>query len=166
MKQITAYQCKCGKAYVDRNVAEKCCAPKYCEDCGAKMSPRRAYTVCESCRMKRMFNRAEKLETWDGWICCEEIGHNDGYFESVADLLDYCEAMGVDVPEWAFICKEIRHEIDVERVIENMLDDAYEDAREHLVDEEELREFIKEWNAKQDIVTYYPDYGKVVLIRE
>jgi len=55
MKEITAYQCECGKAYVDRDVAEKCCAPKHCEDCGAKMSPKRAYTVCESCWMKRMF---------------------------------------------------------------------------------------------------------------
>ena len=112
-----------------------------------------------------MFNRAEKLGIWDGWIYCEEIGHNEGYFESVADLLEYCADEGIDVPGWAFICKEIRHGIDADRAIENMLDDAYEYAREHLVDEEELCEFIKEWNAKQDIVTYYPDYTKVVLIR-
>ena len=37
-KEIKAYQCeKCGSSYIDKNVADKCCQPKLCEDCGCEI---------------------------------------------------------------------------------------------------------------------------------
>ena len=45
-----------------------------------------------------------------------------------------------------------------------MTEDAYEGADDHLVDVKELREFVEKWNAKQSIISYYPDYKRVVVL--
>lgn len=165
-KEITAYQCSnCGVSYIYKDAAEACCSQKKCEDCGELLPTRWCRTVCNRCHEKRRFEKAEKLESWDGYIyCAKGYGYNDGYFETVDDLIDYCHDHGLAPPKYAFVCEEQRHEIDVDAALENMLEDAYEDAGDHLQDEKELRDFIAEWNKKQYIVTYYPDYSRVVLI--
>lgn len=164
----TAYQCgKCNKkAYFDRQLAEDCCKPRYCEDCGKELDPKWYRTVCEPCHITRLFSKAEKLTEWDGWVYREGYGYNDGYFSSVDELLQYCEDEGEDPPEWVFVCSETKHELDTDNILENMLDDAYEGARDHLVDEKELYDFIEAWNKKQYVTSYYPDYKKVLIIEK
>jgi hypothetical protein len=62
ISEITAYQCPCGKAYLDKNVALECCiAPieKHCK-CGAKIS--KSQWRCDECK-----DRADALH----WECAE-----------------------------------------------------------------------------------------------
>ena len=153
---------KCNKIYYEKEAAEDCCKPYHCQDCGVET--RRYWLRCDPCSEKRKYEKAEKLTKWDGPVYRDGYGHRDGFFYDVGDLLEDCEAEGVNPPEWVFICKEKKHEIDPDQVIESMFDDAYEEAYEDLVDVEELREFIKDWNDKQNIVTYYPDYSRVLLL--
>lgn len=164
--EVTCYQChECQRIYTDQKVAEKCCAPRYCEDCKTELPPKWYRTVCEPCHLNRLYEKAEKLETWDGWICSEHVtGYKDGYFESIQELIEYCQDTDTEIPPWAFVCKEQHHELDIDGAIERMTEDAYEDAVDDLVDVAELEEFIREWNAKQNLITYYPDWKKVVLI--
>ena len=164
--EVTCYQCQeCQRIYADPKVAEKCCAPCYCEDCNAALSPKWYRTVCENCNLNRQFERAEKLDKWEGWIHSEHVsGDNDVYFRDTGELIEYCHDTGTEIPPWAFVCKEQWHEIDIDSALERMTEDAYEDAADDLVDVAELEEFIREWNAKQNIITYYPDWKKVVLI--
>lgn len=163
-KEVTCYQCQeCKVIYADQKTADKCCSPRYCEDCGVEVKKYRI--CCEPCGQKRQFEKAEKLEHWDGWVYSEHVtGEKDGYFTSIEELTEYCYDTETPIPPWAFICKQQRHELDVEGAIERMIEDAYEGAGDHLVDEAELYEFIEAWNAKQNISTYYPDCKKVVLI--
>ena len=163
-----AYQCAvCKKAYFDKNMAEKCCSPKFCEDCGKELHPRWHMTVCTSCCDKRLFDKAEKLTPaqWDGWVQRDGYGYNEGYFESIGDLLEHCKDEGIETPEWVFCCEKIHHRIDIDNILFDMLEEAHEDARDCIVDEEELCRFVKEWNAKQTVATYYPDYSKVVVLK-
>ena len=170
--KTTAYICNaelkypkgaiCGKAYLGKERAENCCKPKFCE-CGAEIKYS-GWTVCEPCKEKKQYERAEKLTEWDGWVSWEGYGSNDGYFSSVNDLLEYCEDEEISPPKWVFVCKEQEHKIDIDRVIDIMIDDAYEGAGDHLVDVKELEEFIDGWNDKQNITTYYPDYKRVLIL--
>ena len=165
-RELTCYQCQeCKVIYADPKIADKCCSPRYCEDCGVEV--KKYQICCEPCGLKRQFEKAEKLEHWDGCIYSEHVaGYNDGYFRSIDELTEYCYENDTAIPPWAFICKEQRYELDIDGAIERMTEDAYEDAVDDLMDVAELQEFIQEWNAKQNIITYYPDCKKVVLIND
>lgn len=166
--ETSAYQCgECKKVYLDRRMAEQCCLHKYCEDCGCELPSRWYKFVCKSCDLKRLYDKAEKLtpDQWDDWVQRDGYGYNDGFFESVDDLLEYCKDTGSEPPDWVFCCKGIRHQLDADQILDNMLDDAYDDAPDQIVDEDSLRDFIKAWNAKQIVSTYYPDYTKVVVLK-
>ncbi len=173
-KKIITYQCSiCRKYYLDEHVADSCCtsspvAPatpaKKCE-CGAEL--KYYYHVsCEPCREKYRFEQAEKIESYDGWIYAESLeSHNEGFFESVDDMIEYCEDDKV-IPEYVYATKKI---VWRGACIDNLLDsldDFYDEADEHIVDFEELETFITEWNKKQNIVSYRPDYTKVILIKK
>lgn len=164
----TAYQCGvCKNTYLDKESAEKCCTPKFCEDCGVELKPWWYRTICKPCHEKRQFNNAEKLtpEQWDGWVQRDGYGYNEGYFESLDDLLEYCKDEDIKPPNWVFCCELVEHKLDIDDAIETMLEEAHEDARDYLINEDELRQFIEEWNAKQKVATYYPDYSRVVVLK-
>lgn len=92
-KGITYYRCPTcnGKDWPKAEDAIKCCAQRYCEDCGVAVKKYRI--CCEPCGLKRLFDKAEKLqpEQWDGWVCWEGIGYNEGYFSSIGGLIEHCE---------------------------------------------------------------------------
>ena len=164
---ITVYKCPvCGVAYYDKGVAEKCCVPKFCEDCGVEI---KKYLIrCKACGLKRKFERAEKLtpERYSGWVYSEEVdGYNEGYYADVDELVEYCEDNDVPVPDWVFCCTPYEFKLDIDSALERMTEDAYEGADDHLVDVKELREFVEKWNAKQSIISYYPDYKRVVVLK-
>ena len=68
------------------------------------------------------------------------------------------------MPDWVYCCEGMNHVLDIDSAIESMLDEAYEDARDDLKDEKELYDFVEKWNAKQNIISYYPDYKRVVVL--
>jgi hypothetical protein len=59
LKEITVYQCTCGKAYTTKSVALTCCAEKYCA-CGAKLN--NSQGRCKKCK-----DDAYRLK----WECAE-----------------------------------------------------------------------------------------------
>jgi len=166
--KTVVYKCSsCKAVYWDEDKAEKCCAPKFCEDCGVEV---KKYLIrCKACGLKRKFERAEKLtpEEYDGWVYSEEVdGYNEGYYADVDEFVEHCEDNDVPVPDWVFCCYEHKHRLDIDSALERMTEDAYEGADEHLVDVNELYEFVEKWNAKQNIVSYYPDYKRVVVLKK
>lgn len=163
--QIKVYECGiCKKVYFDEKIAEDCCKNYNCEDCGVEIP--RYRLLCDTCSLKRKFEKAEKLTKWDGWVYWEGLGYNEGYFRDIGELIEHCEDEGIAVPDWVFTCTPTNHKLDIKYAIEIMLDDAYEDAYEGLIDLDELEEFIDKWNAKQRIVTYYPNYKKILLVKK
>lgn len=165
IKTVECYECgKCKKIFTKKEFAEKCCEPRYCSDCGVEVKNYRIR--CEPCSLKKRFAEAEKITDWDGAVYWEGRGYNEGYFWTVDDLYEYCDNEEIEVPEWVFVCESDKHQLDIESSLENMLSDAYEDAAEDLVDEKELIDFVEQWNQKQTVTSYYPDYKKVLLLKE
>ena len=156
----TCKECHTGKLYI--------C--KYCQKGNTS-----DYCNCKKAREERTIKRdishyekAEKLFPiqYDGWVYAEGLGYNEGYFESVGDLIEYCEDECISVPDWVYCCTEMNHALNIDSAIDSMLDEAHEDARDHLKDEKELYDFIEKWNARQNIISYYPDYKRVVVLSD
>jgi hypothetical protein len=171
---VKAYYCsECRIVKRTQEEAEKCCVPHRCDTCGAELE--RYRTRCDKCRDKfrqarlaEMLERAEKLESWDGWVYYENAGYQDGYFQSVDDLIEWL-ADNVDFesdwPEYVFVCKGRFDGIRLDRVLEDIEQDMYEDVRNDLHGIPELEAAINAFNtANVGVLTYEPDYSKAVRV--
>ena len=160
-KEIKAYQCeKCGSSYIDKNVADNCCQPRLCEDCGCELPYKWYMTICESCKDKRNFNRGKVL-TMDEFLQSEYkdnmVYYNGEYYIDIDDCLetlwDREELGGV---EYIKATDEYLHELDADSLIEelecntNCEDDLYVDKQGVT----ELEDFLNKWNYKYKLTTY------------
>ncbi|HZK28050.1 MAG TPA: hypothetical protein VFD00_11010 [Thermoclostridium sp.] len=154
----TCRECHTGKLFV----CPHCQKPNKSDYCNCKESR----DARDKKRDDAHFEKAEKLTTeqYDGSIYAEGYGCQEGYFDSVDELIEYCEYEEIPVPDWVYCCKPITHTLDIDSAIERMLEDAFEDAGDCLVDEDKLIDFVDEWNAKQTVTSYYPDYKRVVVL--
>jgi hypothetical protein len=171
-KDVFVWACgECGFISSNEEMAKKCCS---CLTCGTKLDRSRGYTNCDSCREKERakseeerFQKAEKLESWDGWVYLEGAGYNEGYFRSLGELVDFLEDDEREVwPEYIFICKEQPFPgADIDSIIENVTCEMYEDAADNLNGLEELEKAINAFNeANKNMITYYPDYKRMVKV--
>lgn len=181
-ESVNVWVCgKCGKVGWNQQVAEKCCLPHTCRTCGKEEQ----LSECWECSKKRhakkeldRYEKAEKVTTWDGWVFCDEgFGYQDGYFKSVSSLLGYITDHNADqddpllTPEYAWTCQKRQFvSVDAEDIYERIENDesAYEDfERGSLNGTEELETALLAFaKANEDLVSYYPDYSKAVLLAE
>lgn len=164
----------CGKCNLvtPKDLVDRCCRP--CE-CG-KPSRNRFECKCSDCvnaeyhqRRAKQLEEAELVE-WDGsMIFSEEVsGYRDGWFDSPDDLLDYlADEDEVDKPEFAFIGRRCVRELDIDRAIERMTEDTYEDAEINasLEDMTKLGEAVAMFNAKYAVTYYEHDYKRKVRLK-
>ncbi len=82
-------------------------------------------------------------------------------------LLEHYDGQSDDKwPEWCHPCEIGGWDgIDIESVIESEMDElSCDDVREQLTDEDELINFVKDWNKKQSVILWYPDTTKKIKI--
>lgn len=174
-KPSGVYYCeKCKYVGPSQEMAEQCCQNYKCDRCGLDTGSR-SYLRCDACREadrlekeQRAFAAAEKVTTWHGWVFSEGLGHADGYFESVEDLLNFCEEEdGIEVPPYAWTCSaKAFATADLESVLSSIEDDAYEDFDVESLDGlPELKAAIDRFNEQnREVVSYFPDYTKAITI--
>lgn len=162
-------QCYSPKAIGVKNtieVAEQCCAPKHCRNCGIEVEKYRA--LCVSCNERAKLTRAAAIPEAE-WTCPVEFdglpgGWGEGYFSDTDDLRQSCEDYDVPVPAYCWPCTSRPLRLDPDSLLERAVDDMHEDAADQIVDADGLCEFIEAWNAKQTCHTWYPDYSRVVVL--
>jgi hypothetical protein len=134
-------------------IAENCCKKGICKICG-KESPSAYNLICYDCRDKEQMDKAEKLENWDGPVC-----YNDEYFETMDNLIDCKDAR--DLPEFVYIAEtENIPKLDADDILERLCEDLYEDAYEDLNGVDEFEEAIREFNKANERNTYWMESGK------
>jgi hypothetical protein len=168
------WQCsRCGKNHALKETAEKCCEARTCDICGKPLQW--AVNICQECIEKGRFDKAEKvdLKDWDGPVFTEAVDNYDGmgYFEDVGEFVEFCkesysDAEIEDLPAYVWACETVKHKLCIDNALESMLDEAHEDAYEQLNDVKQLEDYVAQWNAKQTVESWYPDYKKVVLLPE
>lgn len=133
-KATGVFYCEsCRVVHTSKVFADDCCVLRKCA-CGTVV-PRPYRLLCDSCetakleaRERAIFEKAEKVTEWDGPVQCDSIGHNDGFFESVEALLDYCAGVDEEVPEYAWACEKSSFvSVTVDDIVSVVEGDAYED---------------------------------------
>lgn len=129
-------------------------------------------------RYLERLDEATEVTDYDGWLYCEEAwGSMDGYFmqmEDLTDALEECEGESESQPfvwpQFAFCCKGKVEPLDLERVLDLVTDegfeDGYEEIRERLQGVAELRAAVDAFNElNQEALTRWEiDYTRKVRI--
>jgi len=160
IEKIDAFKCLvCNKAYLKEKIAQDCCSPKFCQSCGKQLEYK--YMLkCVSCIEKQRFEKAEKLSEWNG-----KVYDNDEYYDSVEEFIETCEDNENEIPEYVYVV-EPRKWKGLTIDLDSQLEDEYEEAIENIVEITELEEFLKKWNEKQNIISFVPNFKKVVMIKK
>ena len=168
--QPMAYACgECSAIFLaaNKDVAESCCAPTCCRVCGVETQ--KPYTVCDRHLELSRISKAKIIAAKD--FDCDAV-YSDrvdgewggGYSSGIQEALESCEWSDSKPPAYVFGCHPTIFQIDPLVVVENQMYNHHEDAIEQVVDFEDLTEFLKQWNAKQTLVSYHPDYSQIVVI--
>jgi hypothetical protein len=183
VEEIKAYKCTvCGCAYKDKQFAEKCCEPKHCLECGKELSKNYMYTLCEKCREKKdkeretaRFENAKHVTLDDAdksktqMLFNELYKCNNGYFDEIEELIDYCEYYNLEIPKYCYGTKSYMISINAEDIVESACEELHEDAIDDICREDmnELQEFLDKWCEKQTgTTTYMVDYDYAILIEQ
>lgn len=157
VSKVELYKCgKCNKFYTDESRPNTCCEPSYCETCGVETKP--YFLSCDSCRYKRMFDKAELVE-WDGIIAYDI--YSDRYYHDL-DEVEHDYDPG-EAPEFLFACGAFKPQINADQILDDLLEGVGDlDIEISLVDAKEFEDFVEQWNAKQEVGWYEPNYKKKV----
>ena len=159
-REIIVYECsKCHRQYPVKHLAEVCCKEYHCKTCG-KVTPQ-FYYECEDCKEKRLFKESKKM-SYDQY-CKDYPGHmlyfNEDYFLDLESLFDYIALHNLPFPDYVYGTSKDLVQIDIESAIEEAEDSSgLEDfCFADYADMKSLREFIKNWNQKNAVDSYYYD---------
>lgn len=175
-KPITCYQCaSCSLIYKDLEVTDTCCKPRYCSECKAEI--KKGYSNCQSCssykdnlKTREELDKAETVETYEGMLYDPYGDQYHSDIESFIESFDPDELQNRD--DLRLFCTTLFKweglSLDIEETIMCDLQDGnhHEDAFDEVRDIEELIEFMKKWNAKQNVASYGIDYSKKIVIDE
>jgi hypothetical protein len=182
-KKQDMYFCgKCGLRFMDIQDAEKCCT---CRTCGKEHQIGDFTGECRQCwhkrdvaKLEKRIAEAEKLETWEGWVCNEGPGggpQGDGYAESLDALEEYLqdavndgELAIEDWPKYVFVCVPVGlRRIFSGDITQMATEESYEDAADNLEGEKELDAALDAFYEKnKDIVSYEIDYKRAVKVSD
>jgi hypothetical protein len=175
-RQEHIYTCgKCGHYSTNRDLVERCCC---CSICGKEIPQQgmARQTYHDECwknqqeeKIRRLIENAVKLDSWNGWVYWEGTGHNDGYFASLDEFLEWLDDEGkTERPEFVFACTEIPFKApSLNHLIEMCADDMYEDAADDLKGLEELQAALDAFQkANEKLIAYTPDYKRMVRVPE
>ena len=100
----------------------------------------------------------------------EEYGYNEGYFEDVDALFDYCFAEGIEIPNVIYGTDKQIISVDAYSLVEDSCEPLWEGAYDSISTEdiEELQELLDNWCSKQTgTTTYTMDYNcKIDITKE
>lgn len=96
-------------------------------------------------------------------------GYNEGYFFGWDEFFDYWfeNEPGIERPEFVWITEPVEMSIDAMDIIENAIEDLYEDAIDSISDEsrKELQEYLDSWCKTCGVgTTYYESHKYKVRI--
>lgn len=150
-----------------------------CPDCG---KPVRGFCDNPECREKS--EQKEENKRYDKAIKCsfaecpddrktmmysDFYGYNEGYFTNFDELIDYCESEDIPIPDYCWSTTQIDMSIDADSLIESACEELYEDAEEHISDEDrkELQDFLDKWCEKQSGTNAYSvDYKYAIKVEK
>ncbi len=164
---------KCHRTASCHELARQCCLPYVCSVCGKEAGLYRL--KCEACcqaerdaREKDRFDKAEKLTQWDGWVFSDGHGYNNGYAESVEEVLETLENVE-DIPDYVWTADAVQFvQVSIDDIKQGIEDSeqAYEDFDANNLDGlPELKKAIDAFNnANAGKIAYHVNYKRALLV--
>lgn len=164
-ENMDLYRCeKCKKLYTSEYAANICCKQYHCRVCG-KETPQ-YMLICDSCAEHERFEKARKMTLAEYY---EEFPGNmlyyrEEFYDDIESLLDSIDCDYEDIPKYVYGTTMESMEIDANQMLQQAEEDS--DVEDFYFDDvaaKELREFVKQWNAKY-AKSYYSWNDKVVVM--
>lgn len=167
---------KCRSVNNSKMLVTRCCNWK-CDECGKDVI--RGLTKCSECteiaykkRMLARLDAAEEVSAWESWVYSEHFqGYNDGWFESIDNLIEYVSDIGLDesteLPEFVFCSTTVIRKVDFGHAIERACEDGYEDMGSSVFRlEKETQEAIDRFNKANEaaLTVFDVDYKRKVRV--
>lgn len=149
-ENMDLYRCeKCKKLYTSEYAANICCKQYHCR-------------VCENERFEkaRKMTLAEYYEEFPGNM----LYYGEEFYDDIESLLDSIDCDYEDIPKYVYGTTMESMEIDANQMLQQAEEDS--DVEDFYFDDvaaKELREFVKQWNAKY-AKSYYSWNDKVVVM--
>lgn len=185
---INQYQCSvCKGFHGTEDIAELCCNPN-CMTCGELLPPALITPGffrprnCQKCSdlhsQKQQAKRARECTMIDKPSTCFVcLPGNDGLYINLNDYEDssltlveivtaFCldRVKAIPVPSFVFDCDEEEWKgLDLDQVIENELEEWFDDAADYLYGLDELKAAVKKFNAAQSLTQYHGNDSVIVL---
>ena len=152
------YCSNCKIVAKNKEDVDNCSKRNNCKYCG-KIVESLYWLAHQECIEKNKIEKAEKLETWDGWVFYE-----DKYYTTIDELIEKLEDSGESIPEYVFICKTIPFpKIIIDNLLETIDENSYEGIMDSLSGVDALSDEINIFNKEnEDLVSYLPDETKMV----
>jgi hypothetical protein len=160
IREEKAFACgECGSVYSTKESAIYCCKQSVCEDCGNDCN--KAWIKCSDCSDKIRLEKAIEIKDFDGPVYYEEA---DRYFSSYEEALDWFHDEPEDeCPEYLFPCIENPcPKLDLDSALENLTEELFEDAYDHLKGVKELQIAVDEFNKKQTLTSWEADMKRKI----
>lgn len=179
--QPVAYACvTCGAVFSVRVEGAKELAVKHCTaTCGCGRPLADGMALCSACidrekndREARLFEVAAKVPIddypdepvyWEGQVGSMGVG----FFFTIDELLDYCEEEQLENPKYVWACSPRSLSVPMDAVLQAAVDEhnvGVDDLSPAAV--VELQLFLDTWCHQQNLKTWFPDFGRAVLLRE
>lgn len=167
VRQEKCFACgECGVVYATKESAHSCCLQQVCATCGSNTE--KYWTYCSSCREQKMWDKAIEIKPEDHYGPVYDE-NSDRYFESYDEAVEYfSEDDSYDddsYPEFLQPCKEIEcPKLDHSQILENLTEDLFEDAYDHLKGVDKFKEACEDFNKLQTLKTWETDRSKKIKL--
>lgn len=146
--------------YICDTCSKDCGKTCYCSECS--LASRRKLN-------QKHFDEAKKVTLTEyarEYLYVPDLG--DEYFRDFDRLWEHCLDSDIDLPDVIFGCKPNAFYLDADRMIENELEEHYEDAGENITPESraKLDAFLTAWSEEQGIETQEPDYETGIVLSD
>lgn len=168
VEETVAYRCgKCGRVFVDKAMAEKCCLPGKCDMCGCELPP--YHTRCDACSEIYKWNHAENHMTYDEYVA--KTGHgmlyyHERFYDEWEDLVYYLEANEEDFPQDNIGIYGITQEklcFSFDNLYYLLSDNAYEDWEMDEDQQQKIEEFCADYKNIYADTILWPDYNTAII---
>lgn len=135
------------------------CTNEECRDLREKESEQKRLDKAIRAKYEDVPEESKKM------LYSESYGYNEGYFQDIDELAEYCEEHGTTSPGYVWSTTRIALSMDADKILEMVCEDLHEDARDNITDEDELQKFLNDWCEKQTGTdTYTVDYKYVIEV--
>lgn len=179
-KDLDMFLCgECEKVFRQKDIAERCCAPRACAKCGIEIGAKSPWAVCTACQFLSERNKettkAQHAVQYTLATVPDDVMlyYDERFYWSADDLMDDLQEnkpIPGFWPVYAWLCESRKPQMDADRIFndfyENLDIDHDHDPSSFVTGQDDLVRAIDVFNANQKETIWSPGTKRVLVIQE